>query len=164
MKTITILLNFEIDVYEVVECSVDLNLEDSEFIDFEESMDLIFQIRGYELQRSYDSNRNDSITRYYVYTKIEDDVRLKAFVSVRVSDHYSPDRKIGDKTVKEYQLRNKYVAKQAKKLAQSLDSKNEYLARSINIVFNKNRYETYDDALNEFTKRLDRYEKQIQTM
>ena len=164
MKTITIPFKFNIEDSSALSVlsSATIDKEGSDFINFEESMDLIFQTLGYKLNESKDSDAHKSVTRYYVYTKIENEVRLKALVSVRVSDHFSPARydKDGNK-IPEYTLRNKFVAKQAKEIANKLDSHDKYLVRSVNIVFNNTIYKTYDDALEGLKSRLDKYESLI---
>lgn len=164
MKTIIYKLDFEInslEVYNLVAASkIDKSSQD--FIDFEESLDLIFQTRGYEMKETYDSPNPNSCTRYYTYVKVEGNTQLKALVSVRVSDHFANDKydRFGNR-IPEFKVRNRYVANKAKELAERIGSDNTYLARSVNIVFNNTKYETYDDALHDVQKRIDSYEELI---
>lgn len=163
MKSISIPINIEIydsSAYEVA-AALKIDKNSTDFIDFEESLDLIFQALGYQLRECHDSNRFKSVTKYYVYTKIENDVSLKALVSVRISDHFAKPKRAGDKIIPEYTLRNQHVAKQARQLAKDLGSNNPYLARSVNVVFNNTAYKTYDEGLEAIKTRLLDYEKMI---
>lgn len=165
MKTLIFKFYFEIDdpqVYDLIAASK-LDKSSKDFVNFEESLDLIFQLHGYELTDTYDSPKDKSCTRYYTYVKIEGGTKLKAFVSVRVSDHFS--RSTYDKDgnrIPEYKARNQFVAMKAKNLAKELGSDNKYLARSVNIVFNGTKFDSYDSALEDVKDKIESYDEMIQ--
>lgn len=135
-----------------------MDMDSLEYIDFEESIQMIFASRGFELDKMKNSDNAHSRTRYFTYAKITEDNKLQAFVQLRVSDHFSPDRKdYQGNIVPEWKVRNNHVYNLARDKAKELDYHGKYIARSINIVFNGTIYRTYESALKGIEKRLDSF-------
>lgn len=136
-----------------------LDVASSEFSDFETNILDACDIRGYQLEDSYVSNVENSISHYYIYSKVENGVRLKVLVKIRVSDHKAPDRVIHDQAVSSQELSSMHVKNLAKEIAKERYNQDRgYRPRNIDIIFDDDHYTSYESALRDIEHRLDEFD------
>jgi len=164
-KENTSLLEIEIDILYLdessqISASTILDLKDSSFFDFESNVMLACEVRDYELEDSYQSSVEGSVSQYYIYTKTnEDGTKLRVFLKIRVSDHLAPDRTFHGRRISQKELSTNYVKEQSKKYAESnFNQKRGYRPRLIDIVFDDEHYTSYEKALRDIEDRLDEFD------
>lgn len=154
-------LEIAVDIFysKPVEASSILDLNDSAFYDFEANLLTACEIHDFELEDSYQSNRKDSSSLYYIYTKTnEEGTKLRVFLKIRVSDHEVPDNLASrGSTYKQRDI--KHIKEEASKLArEKYNQKRGYVGRRLDIVFDDNHYSSYEDALQDIEKLLDKFD------
>lgn len=69
-----------------------LNIHDNEFFDFESAILSDFELRDFVLEGSYESNRADSVSQYYIYSKTnEEGTNLNVLIELRIFDRDTHD-------------------------------------------------------------------------
>ena len=150
---LTELLELEVDVYmcsDPVSAASVLDLNDSEFFAFESDILENCEMRGYQLEDSYQ-----------IYSKTnEDGTRLRVLVKIRVSDHESPDRQFKGRTVPSGRLAYDHVHERARELAKArFNQTSGYRPRFIDIVFDDEHFNSYEDALRQIEAKLDEFDR-----
>ncbi len=141
---------------EIIEASFVYDPDSAEFRDFEDDILDAFDLRGYELEDEMYSDRNGSKSRYYMFTKVVNNEILEVLVKLRVSDHMPDDRIRRGQTIKQKDLSKKFAKDYADKLIERhYPNTKKYKIRNINILFNDVNYQSYDEALNAITDKLD---------
>lgn len=103
--------------------------------DFEDSVLDTFVFRGYDLEESHVTGTEDSKTQYHTYVKIEEDIELKITVILRVSDDF-------------------------KRLTQECNNqKRSDKVRNIYIIFNDDKFTSYEAALRCIEATLEEFEE-----
>lgn len=145
---------------DAVEAASILNLTDPAFLDFEADILTACEIHDFELDDSYQSNEDNSVSQYYVYVKTTDDgSKLKVFLKIRISDHIPPDREIDGEMTTYDERDSKYVKQKAKDYAMThFNQPRGYRARRINIIFNDDNYTSYEQALRAIESKLDEFD------
>lgn len=157
------LLEIDICVYqseEAIENGSIMNVDKCKFHDFEADILDMFEQRDYELEDEFGSPVKGSNSHYYIYTKVENGVKLKVLVKLRLSDHCIPDRFIRGKQVSQKDSSAKYTKELAKSIAKDKYNQTRgYRSRNIDIVFNDKHYTSYEDALRDIEASLDEFDK-----
>lgn len=155
----------EIDVailYDIVpiEGNTILDLNDSEFFDFEQNLLLVLAVHDFELEDSYESNRPNSLSRYYILTKTNaEGTRLRVFVKLRVSDHAVDVRYKDGKLITHKKRDIEHIKKEAQKLAYTKYGQTRgYAPRRIDIIFDDEHYKSYEKALQAIEKQLEEFD------
>ena len=161
---LTELLELEVDVYmcsDPVSAASVLDLNDSEFFAFESDILENCEMRGYQLEDSYQSSVEGSVSQHYIYSKTnEDGTRLRVLVKIRVSDHESPDRQFKGRTVPSGRLAYDHVHERARELAKArFNQTSGYRPRFIDIVFDDEHFNSYEDALRQIEAKLDEFDR-----
>jgi len=143
-----------------VEGSTILDINDSEFFDFEQNLLLVLAVHDFELEDSYESNRPNSSSRYYILTKTnEAGTRLRVFVKLRVSDHTVDSRYKDGKMITHKKRDVEHIKKEARKLAYNKYGQTRgYAPRRIDIVFDDEHYKSYEKALQAIEKQLEEFD------
>lgn len=156
-------LEIEVDIIftaAAVEGSSILDINDSEFFDFEGSLLDILDMHDFNLEDSYQSSQKDSISQYYILTKLnEDKTRLRVFVKLRVSDHAVPNRTYRGREISHEKIDDGYTKREAKKFA--IDRYNQergYHPRRLDIIFDDAHYTSYEQALRAIESKLDEFD------
>ena len=147
------------DKEEIAASSI-LDINDSAYFDFKEAILMACGLRDFELVESYQSDIDNSISQYYIYTKTDPEgVKLKIIVEIRISDHPAPGRDIHGQFVSQQELRNNYLKQKAKRIAEEkYGQKRGFKWRAIDIIFNDDHFTSYEDALREIENRLDEFD------
>lgn len=160
----TELLELDVDIHtysDVVSAASILDLNDSEFFAFESDILENCEMRGYQLEDSYQSDIESSVSQYYIYSKTnEDGTRLRVLVKIRVSDHELPDRQFNGRTVPSGKLAYDHVHERARELAKArFNQTSGYRPRSIDIIFDDEHFTSYEDALRQIEAKLDEFDR-----
>lgn len=157
MKKNIILFTIDVDIdVDIIEASFQYDPDSAEFRDFEDDILDAFDLRGYELEDEMHSNRNNSKSRYYMFTKVTDDEILEILVRLRISDHTAPDRMVDGQKARQKDLSDQFVKDYTKKLVETkYPESKKYKIKNITILFNDIDYNSYDEALDAITNRLD---------
>lgn len=149
-----------VDVYidaEVIESAFKFDPDSGEFRDFEDDILDALEVRGYELQDEMYSNRNSSKSRYYMYTKVQNNQLLEILLKIRVSDHPMVDRVNRGQLRQGSDLSDQFSKHYAEDLIQNMYPESKKVKiKNIDIVFDNQHYQSYDDALNAILDRVDR--------
>lgn len=137
-----------------------LDVDDPAFVDFEINIMSACDIHDFELIDEYASNNPNSLSKYYVYEKTnEEGTKLKVLLKIRVSDHTIPDRKASGKLTTYTKRDQRYMNHEAKKLAtEKYGQSRGYRARHLNIVFNDENFTSYEAALRAIEGSLDDFD------
>ena len=159
----TELLELEVEISyinEAINSSTILDLKDSRFYDFESEVLAACEIRDFVLEDSYQSNREGSVSQYYIFTKTNPEgTKLRVFLKIRISDHEAPGREIGGKFTTQKKLATENLHKISKEYAESNYNQHRgYKARLIDIVLNDEHFTSYEQALQEIEDRLDEFD------
>lgn len=137
-----------------------LDINDSEFFDFEQNLLLVLSVHDFELEDAYESNRSDSSSRYYILTKSNKaGTKLRVFVKLRVSDH-SVDARYKNGNLITHKKRDiEHIKKEAQKLAYTKYGQTRgYAPRRIDIIFDDEHYRSYEKALQAIEKQLEEFD------
>ena len=144
-----------------VEASSILDIDDPAFRDFEINILSACELHDFELEDSYASNSQDSISQYYIYVKTnEEGTKLKILLKIRVSDHVIPDAEIDGKLISYNERDRRYMNQQAQQYAKEhFNQSRGYRARHLDIVFNDDKFTSYEEALRAIEDNLDDFDK-----
>ena len=157
----TIVSQFKIEIYESPSILSSIDIDSSEFNSFETEVFGAFLLHGYELESCHDHESDSGHSYYYVYTKVENDIKLKMIVELRLSDHPANDRMIKGKLVPNKKSAEAHLKKLAQELATKYGQTRGYRYRRIDIIFDDNHYTSYEEALREIENKLDSYEEYL---
>lgn len=148
MKTKVIRLTVEIEQGNLITSSDELTQEYIEYSNFEEDIQVNLELRGYTLEEEHESDRLGSCSKYMTFSKVEDDVKLKVVLVIRISDHKGKSKQISEGVWKsDKQLRSHYAKKQAQSLIEDKYSKSEFPeVVSMDIVFDNKHFTNYTKA------------------
>lgn len=140
---------------EVYSATSILDTKSDEFSSFEGSMVRMLEDANYLLHKQYDSNEPGSISKYYEFLKLTDDLKVKLLVSIRISDHKVPDKKVKGKRMKARALRQKYLReKRIPEIMEEFKLQERPLDVDVNIIFNNQHFVSYYEALEYMNKLI----------
>lgn len=159
----TSMLELEVDVIyfrDTVEASSILDINDPAFLDFEADIMSACELHDFELEDSYQSDDENSISQYYIYVKTDEDgSKLKVFLKIRISDHIPPMRAEHGELLTYDERDSKYTKQKAKEYAEMhFNQPRGYRIRRINIIFNDDNYTSYEKALQAIESKLDEFD------
>lgn len=154
------LYEFNIDIVESnseVSAESILDTASPEYFDFETSVLDIFEMHEFNLEDAYQSNNDNSVSQYYIYTKLTDDgTKLRILVKLRISDHDVPDRTFRSGTASGRQLAESHTKHLAENIAKTKYNQSRgYRPRTLDIIFDDNHFVSYESALRYLEDRLD---------
>lgn len=149
MKTKVVRLTVDIESDEIITSSEELTQEDIEYSNFEEDIQVNLELRGFILEEEHESDRSGSCSKYFTFSKVEDDLKLKLVIVLRISDHKGRSKQISKGVWKsEKQLRAHYAKKKAEALMKDKYQQSNFPeVRSLDIVFDNTHYTSYTKAL-----------------
>lgn len=156
MKTKVLRLTVEIESDEIITSSEELTQEDIEYTNFEEDIQVNLELRGFTLEEEHESDREGSCSKYFTFSKVEDEVKLKLVLVLRISDHKGRSKQISKGVWKsEKQLRAHYAKKQAEGLLKDKYQESDFPeVRSFDIVFDNTHYTSYTQALRAILEKV----------
>lgn len=148
MKTKVVRLTVEIEQGNLITSSDELTQEYIEYSNFEEDIQVNLELRGYTLEE-HESDRPGSCSKYMTFSKVEDGVKLKVVLVIRISDHKGKSKQISKGVWKsDKQLRSHYAKKQAQALIENKYPESEVpKVRSLDIVFDNTHFTNYTQAV-----------------
>lgn len=157
------MLELEVEVTyfrDAVEAASILDINDPAFLDFEADIMTACELHDFELEDSYQSDDENSVSQYYVYVKTSPDgAKLKVFLKIRISDHIPPAREENSTLLTYDERDSKYTKQRAKEYAEShFNQPRGYRVRRINIIFNDDNYTSYEKALQAIESKLDEFD------
>lgn len=159
--TVTFEINIDIvnSYYTSVLSSTDLS--GTEYDSFIISMMALFQSAGYSVSHDEEythySNRMNSLSEYFTFTRWVDNVQVIVIVNVRISDH--PDVPRGRYTSDE--KRSNYVSRIGKEIADSKGT-DQYISYPLDITFDDQHLKSYTSAQFKIHSRIKAIDKEVQ--
>lgn len=125
-----------------------LNTRSEEYASFIESIITMLENAGYLLNEDHSSNQQGSVSQYYEFLKFREDATVKLVLSIRISDHKSPDRIVKGRRMTAKQRRQEYLdTTRSAELMQDFSTTNRPISIPVDIIFNNQHFLSYIEAI-----------------